>query len=55
MNFDYKGNGGKKSFSSKSKDQCRVFLYGEHGFRAHNKNNRDHYEYPSLTHFTDEL
>ena len=29
MNFDYKENGGKKSFSSKSEHKYRVSHYGE--------------------------
>ena len=29
--------------------------YHEHDCGAHNEKNRDYYEYPSLTHFTDEF
>ena len=41
MNFNYKENGGKKTFLAKP---C-----GEHDYNAHNKNNGDYYEYPSLS------
>ena len=54
MNFCYKENGGKESFSCKSKHQYRVSQYGEHDCSAHNKKNGDYYEYPSLPHFMDE-
>ena len=45
----------KESFSSKSKALIHVCQYEEHDCRADNKKNGDHYEYPSLSHFTNEL
>ena len=54
MKINYKVNGGRKRFSCKSKHQYRASQYGEHDCNAHNKKNADYYEYPSLTHFTDE-
>ena len=55
MSFDYKENGGKKCFSYKSKYQYHVSYWGEHDCSAHNKNDGDYYEYPSLAHFTNKL
>ena len=55
MNFDYTKNGGKKAFPANSKHQYRVSQCGERVCHANNKNNADYYEYPSLSHFTDEL
>ena len=55
MNFDYKENYGKKSFSCKSKALILCIHCGEHGCNANNKKNADYYEYPSLSLFTDEL
>ena len=55
MNFDSKENGGRKSFSYKTKHQYLVTHCGEHDCSANNKKNRDSYEYPSLSHFSDAL
>ena len=44
----------RKAFIANPKHQYRVSQCGEHDSGAHNKNNEDHYEYPSLSHFTDE-
>ena len=38
-----------------SKHQYRMSQCGEHDYSANNKKNGDDYEYPSLSHFTDEL
>ena len=45
----------RKAFLSNGKDQYRVSQLAEHDCSAHNKKNEDYYEYPSLSHFTDEL
>ena len=55
MKFDYKENGGKKSFSSKSEETMSCVQWGEHDFSAQNEKNGHCYEYPSLYHFMDEL
>ena len=55
VNIIYRENGGKKSFSCKSKDQFHVLQWGEHDFSAQNKKNGDYYEYPCLSHFMNEL
>ena len=55
MNFDYKENGRKKGFLTNPKTHYHVSRYGERDCHADNKKNRDYYEYPSLSHFTDEL
>ena len=47
MNFDFKENGGKKSFSRKSKHQYHVSQCRDHECSANNKKNEDYYEYPS--------
>ena len=44
----------RKDFHAKPKQQYRVSQYGEDDDSAHNRKNRDYYEYPGLTHFTDE-
>ena len=44
----------RKGFLPNPKHQHRVSQCGEHDYSAHNKKNVDYYEYPSLTHFTDE-
>ena len=54
MNFDYMENGGKKSFSFKSKASNRLSQQEKHDYSASNKKNGDYYEYPSLSNFTDE-
>ena len=55
MNFDYEENGGKKVLLANPKHHDHVSQYGEHDCRANNKKNEDFYEYPSLSHFMDEL
>ena len=55
MNFDYEENGGMKCFSCKSKESNCVSQCGEQDCSANNKRYGDYYEYPSLTHFTDEF
>ena len=42
-------------FPTNPKHQDRVSQYREHDCSANNKKNGDYYEYPSLSHFTDEL
>ena len=53
MYFDYKPNGGKIAFLANPKRQYRVSQCAEHDCHANNKRNRDCYEYPSSSHFTD--
>ena len=55
MKINYQENSGMKSFSYKSKASISSFLDGEHDCSANNKNNGYYYEYPSLSHFPDEL
>ena len=55
MNLDYKENGGKKAFLPNPNHQYDAFQCGEHDCHANNKGNGDYYEYPSLSHFMDEL
>ena len=55
MNFNYKENGGKKAFPANSKHQYRVSQCREDDSCFNNKKNGDYYEYPSFSHFTDEL
>ena len=55
MNFDYKEIAGKKPLPANPKHQYRVSQCGEHYCRAKNKKNGYYYEYPSLSHFMDEL
>ena len=45
----------KEGFLENPKHQYHVSQYGEHDCGAYNKKNGDYYEYPSLSHFTDEL
>ena len=45
----------RKAFPTKSKHQYRVSQYGEHDCSAHNEKNEDYNEYPSLSHFTNQL
>ena len=44
-----------KAFLENPKRQYRVSQCGEYGYSANKKKNRDYYEYPSLSLFTDEL
>ena len=46
---------GNKAFITNRKLQYRISQYGEHDCSSNNKKNGDYYEYPSLSHFTDEL
>ena len=46
---------GRNAFPVNQKHQYRVSQQGEHDCSAHNKKGGDYYEYPSLTHFADEL
>ena len=55
MNFDHKDNGGKKAFLANPKHQYRASQCAEHDCSANNKKNEDYYEYPCLSHFTEEL
>ena len=55
MTINYKENGGKKSFLVDPRHQYCVSQCGEHDCSAYNNNQGDYNEYPSLTHFTDEL
>ena len=45
----------KKAFLANQKHQDHVPQYGEHGCSANNKKKGHYYEYPSLSHFSDEL
>ena len=45
----------RKGFLANQKLQYRVSQCGEHYCSANNKKNGDCYEYPRLSHFTDEL
>ena len=45
----------RKAFPANQKHQYCVSQRGEHDCSAHNKKNGDYYDYPSLSHFTDEL
>ena len=44
----------KKAFLANPKRQDCVSQCGEHDYSTHNKNNRDYYEYTSLSLFMDE-
>ena len=55
MNFDYEKNGGKKAFLANPKHQYHVSQCEEHYCCANNKKNRNYYESPNLSHFTDKL
>ena len=44
----------RKAFLANPKHQYHVSKYGEHDCSAYNKKNGDYFEYPSLTHFTEE-
>ena len=54
MNFDYKENVEMRNFSYKFKASISVLQYGECDYSANNNMNADYYEYPSLSHFTNE-
>ena len=55
MTFDYKENRGKKAFLANPMHQYHVSQSGEHDCHANNKKNGCYYEYPTLSHFSDEL
>ena len=55
MNLDSKESGGNKAFLGNPNHQYHVCQCGEHDFHTNNKRNGDYYEYPSLSHFTNEL
>ena len=55
MNFDYGENAGKKALLANPKHQYHVSQSTERDCHATNKVNEDYVEYPSLSHFTDEL
>ena len=44
-----------KAFRANPKHQNHVSQCGEHDCSASNKKNRDYNEYPSLSHFVDEI
>ena len=44
----------ERKFLANPRHQYRVSQYGEQDCSAHDKNNRDSYEYPSLAHFVDD-
>ena len=46
---------GRKAFLENQKHQYCASQWGEHDCSVDNKKNGDNYEYPSLTHFTDEF
>ena len=54
INIIDKENAGNKSFSCKSKESISCITIGRNNCSAHNKKNIDYFEYPSLTHFTDD-
>ena len=45
----------RKAFLVNPKHQYRVTQYGEHDSSAHNEKNEGYNEYPSSSHFTNEL
>ena len=45
----------RKAFLPNPKHQYHVSQCGELDYSALNEKNKDYYEYPSLTHFTDKL
>ena len=44
----------REGFLANPKHEYHVSLYGEHDCSARNKKNEDYFEYPCLSHFTDE-
>ena len=44
-----------KAFLANPKHQYHVSQCGEHDYSANNKKNGDYYEYPSSSHFANEL
>ena len=55
MNFDCEENGGKKGLLANPQHQYHVSQCGERDCHASDKKNGDYFEYPSLSHFTEEL
>ena len=55
MKFHYEENGEKKAFPANPKHQFRVSQCGENDCHVNNKKNGDYYEYPGLSHFSNEL
>ena len=45
----------RKAFLANPKPQCHPPQCGEHDRSANNENNEYYYNYPSLSHFMDEL
>ena len=45
----------RKAFLANPKHKYRVSEFGKHDGSAYKKKNGDYYEYPSLSHFMDEL
>ena len=45
----------RKAFLANPKPQYRVSQYREHDCGAHNEKNGDYNEYPSLSHFSNQL
>ena len=45
----------RKAFPAKPMFQYYASQWGEHDCSAYNKKNIDYYDYPSLSHFMDEL
>ena len=44
-----------KTFLANPKNQYHVFQCEENDCSANDKKNKDYYEYPSVSHFTDKL
>ena len=44
----------RKAFLANPKHQYRVSQHGENDYSAHNENNGDYNEFPSLSHYTNE-
>ena len=52
INVNYREYGERKAFPTNLMLQYRVSQSGDHDCNAHDKKNRDYYEYPSLAYFT---
>ena len=55
MSLNYKENGGKKAILANPIHQDSVSQCGEYDCSANNKKNGEYYEYPCMSHFTNEL
>ena len=53
MNINYKENSGRKALLANPKHQYRVSQGEKHDCSAHNKDNGDYYDCPSLSYFMD--